>query len=108
MKSGLASLAWHPYANEFPQLKGSAERQCMAAWDASSSLSQVTTGIYLGTTAYQEEFYDTFKSITLHLNAIMNFNRDLQLSGIMKRAKQNIPFMSTLIVKESSHGLMEG
>lgn len=80
----------------------------MAAWDASSSLSQVTTGIYLGTTTYQEEFYDTFKSIILHPDSIMNFNRDLELSGIMKRAKQNIPFMSALIVKESSHGVMEG
>lgn len=59
----------------------------MAAWDASSSLSQVTTGIYLGTTTYQEEFYDTFKSIIQHPNSIVNFNRDLQLSGIMKRAK---------------------
>lgn len=84
------------------------QRQCIAAWDASSRLSQITTGIYLGTTTYQEEFYDTFKSIILHPNSIMNFKRDLQLSGIMKREKQNIPFISTLIVKESSHGLMEG
>lgn len=107
MKSGLASLAWYPYANELPQLKGSAEPMhgCLGS---SSSLSQVTTGIYLRTTAYQEEFYDTFKSIILHPNSIVNFTRDLQLSGIMKRANQNIPFMSTLIVKESSHGLMKG
>lgn len=84
------------------------QSQCMAAWDASSSLSQITTGIYLGTTAYQEEFYDTFKSVILHPDSIGNFNKELWLSGIMKRAKENIPFMSTLIVKESSHGLMEG
>lgn len=70
--------------------------------------TSLTTGIYLGTATYQEEFYDTFKSIILHPNSIVNFNRDLQLSGIMKRAEQNIPFMSTLIVKESSYGLMEG
>lgn len=80
----------------------------MAAWDASSNVSQTTTGIYLGTTIYQEDFYDTFKSIILHPNSIMNFNKDLQYFRIMKRAKQKIPFTSTLIVKESSHRLMEG
>lgn len=84
------------------------QSQHMAAWDTSSSLSQVTTGIYLGTTIYQEDFYDTFKSIILHPNSIMNVNRDLQHFGIMKRAKQNMPFMSTLVVKESSHRLTDG
>lgn len=84
------------------------QSQRRAAWDAFSSLSQVTTGIYLGTTGYQEEFYDTFKSIILLPNSIMNFNRELQHFRMMERAKQSIPFMSTWIVKEGDHGLTEG
>jgi len=107
MKPGLACLL---SMTSICKCISSAQTSCRAnaAWDASSSLSQVTTGIYLGTTIYQAEFYDTFKSIILHPNSIMNFNRDLQRFRIMKRAKQKIPFMSTLIVKESSHRLMEG
>lgn len=99
MKSGLACLLSMTSICKCISSANDLQIQCMAAWDSSSSLFQVTTGIYLGTTIYQENFYDTFEAVILHPYSIMNFNRDLQHFRIMKRAQQNMPFMCTLIVE---------